>query len=97
VEPAVFLVGQGEQWRRKCRRDRADKSALVEDLQSPLPDSVRIILKLLVDTFTALEAQVAVLDAEINQRIRPDGTPVDDDTERGANCLDGNHRARASG
>jgi hypothetical protein len=33
--------------------------ALVEDLQSPLLDSVRIILKLLVDTFTALEAQIA--------------------------------------
>ena len=27
--------------------------ALVEDLQSSLPDSVRVILKLLVDTFTA--------------------------------------------
>src|SRR5258705_8389777 len=30
--------------------------ALVEDLQSSLPDSVRIILKLLIDTFTALHA-----------------------------------------
>src|SRR6516164_10956223 len=30
--------------------------ALVEDLQSSLPDRVRVILKLLVDTFTALEA-----------------------------------------
>jgi hypothetical protein len=29
---------------------------------------VRVILKLLVDTFTALEAQIAVLDTEINQR-----------------------------
>ena len=28
---------------------------MVEDLQSSLPDSVRAILKLLVDTFTALE------------------------------------------
>src|SRR5215472_9063528 len=27
---------------------------VVEDLQSSLPDSVRVILKLLVDTFTAL-------------------------------------------
>jgi hypothetical protein len=26
--------------------------ALIEDLQSSLPDSVRLILKLLVDTFT---------------------------------------------
>src|SRR5260221_2190808 len=48
--------------------------ALVEDLQSSLPDSVRIILKLLVDTFTALEAQIAVLDAEINQRSKSDPT-----------------------
>jgi transposase len=48
--------------------------ALVEDLQSPLPSSVRIILKLLVDTFTALEAQIAVLDAEINQRSKSDPT-----------------------
>ena len=48
--------------------------ALIEDLQSSLPDSVRIILKLLVDTFTGLEAQIAVLDAEINQRSRSDLT-----------------------
>ena len=73
--------------------------ALVEDLQSSLPDSVRVILKLLVDTFTALEAQIAALDAEINQRskIRPDGTPADDNPRRGANCLDGNHCAGARG
>src|SRR5262244_4625 len=44
--------------------------ALVEDLQSPLPDGVRVILKLLVDTFTALEAQIAVLDAEITTSAR---------------------------
>jgi transposase len=48
--------------------------ALVEDLKSPLPDNVRIILKLLVDTFTALEGQIAVLDAEINQRSKSDPT-----------------------
>jgi transposase len=48
--------------------------ALVENLQSSLPDSVRVILKLLVDTFTALEAQIAGLDAEINQRSRSDPT-----------------------
>ena len=48
--------------------------ALVEDLQSSLLDSVRIILKLLVDTFTALEAQIAALDAEINQRSKSDPT-----------------------
>jgi len=48
--------------------------ALVEDLQSPLPDCARIILKLLVDTFMALEAQIAALDAEINQRSKSDPT-----------------------
>src|SRR5262244_4005133 len=48
--------------------------ALVEDLQSALPDRVRVILKLLVDTFTALEAQIAALDAEINQRSKSDPT-----------------------
>jgi len=48
--------------------------ALVEDLQSSLPDSVRVILKLLVDTFTALEAQISALDAEINQRSKSDPT-----------------------
>ena len=39
--------------------------ALVEDPQSSLPTGVRVILKLLVDTFTALEAQITALDAEI--------------------------------
>ena len=48
--------------------------ALVEDLQSSLPDSVRVILKLLVDTFTALEAQITALDAEINRRSKSDPT-----------------------
>ena len=47
---------------------------LVEDPQSSLPDSVRTILKLLVDTFTALEAQIATLDTEINQRSKSDTT-----------------------
>ena len=42
--------------------------------QSSLPDSVRVILKLLVDTFTALEAQIAELDAEINRRSKSDPT-----------------------
>jgi hypothetical protein len=48
--------------------------ALVEDPQSSLPGSVCVILKLLVDTFTALEAQIAALDAEINQRSKSDPT-----------------------
>ena len=48
--------------------------AVVEDLQSSLPDNVRAILKLLVDTFTALEAQIAALDAEITQRSKSDPT-----------------------
>src|SRR5262245_5579392 len=47
---------------------------LVEDPQSSLPDSVRAILKLLVDTFTALEAQIATLDTEISQRSKSDPT-----------------------
>src|SRR5215813_13815906 len=38
------------------------------------PDSVRVILKLLVDTFTALEAQITALDVEINQRLKSDLT-----------------------
>src|SRR5215472_17257054 len=38
------------------------------------PDSVRVILKLLVDTFTALEAQITALDVEINQRSKSDPT-----------------------
>jgi transposase len=47
---------------------------VVEDLQSSLPNSVRVILKLLVDTLTALEAQITALDAEINQRSKSDPT-----------------------
>ena len=35
---------------------------------------MRIILKLLIDTFTALEAQIAALDAEINRRSKSDPT-----------------------
>ena len=48
--------------------------ALVEDPQSCLPESGRIILQLLVDTFTALEAQIAALDTEINRRSKADPT-----------------------
>src|ERR1700676_3478097 len=48
--------------------------ALVEDLQSSLPRSARIILKVLVDTFTALDGQIAELDAEINRRSKADPT-----------------------
>ena len=48
--------------------------ALVEDPQSSLPEGVRIILKLLVDTFTALEGQIATLDAEITRRSKTDPT-----------------------
>src|SRR5215472_12554706 len=48
--------------------------SVVEDLPSSLPDSVRVILKLLVDTFTALEAQITALDAEIRQRSKSDPT-----------------------
>ena len=48
--------------------------ALVEDPQSCLPESGRIILQLLVDTFTALDGQIAALDAEINLRSKADPT-----------------------
>ena len=37
-----------------------------------MPEGVCRILKLLVDTFTGLEAQIAVLDAEINRRSKTD-------------------------
>ena len=47
---------------------------MVEDLQSSLPDSARVILKLLVDTFTALEAQITALDGEISRRSKSDPT-----------------------
>ena len=48
--------------------------ALVEDPQSSLPESVRSILKQLVDTFTALEAQIAALDTEINRSAKTNPT-----------------------
>ena len=48
--------------------------ALVEDVQSSVPQAVRSTLKLLVDTFTALEGQIAEVDAEINQRASVDPT-----------------------
>ena len=46
--------------------------AHVEDPRSSLPESARVVLKLLVDTFTALEGQIAELDGEINRRSRAD-------------------------
>jgi transposase len=45
--------------------------AHLEDPQSSLPESARVILKLLADTFTALEAQITELDAE-NRRSKAD-------------------------
>ena len=62
--------------------------ALVEDPTSLLPQSAAHHPEVLVDTFTALEAQIAALDAEINQALegRPYGTPADDDP---------GHRARS--
>src|SRR5271165_7195831 len=46
--------------------------AHVEDPNSSLPDSARAILKILIDTFTALEAQIRELDVEINRRSKAD-------------------------
>ena len=37
-----------------------------------LPESARVILRLLVDSFAALEARIAVLDAEIDRRAKAD-------------------------
>lgn len=39
-----------------------------------LPEGVRSILKLLIETFTGLEVQIAILDAEINCRSKTDPT-----------------------
>ena len=41
-------------------------------IRSHLPESARAILRLLVDSFAALEAQIAVLDAEIDRRAKAD-------------------------
>jgi transposase len=46
--------------------------AHVEDPNSSLPESARVVLRLLIDTFTALEAQIKELDGEINRRSRAD-------------------------
>jgi transposase len=48
--------------------------AHVEDPGSALPENARLILKLLIDTFTALEGQIAQLDGEINRRSKADPT-----------------------
>jgi transposase len=48
--------------------------AHVEDARSALPESARGVLKLLIDIFTALEAQIAELDTEINRRSKADPT-----------------------
>ena len=73
--------------------------ALVEDPQSSLPGSVRIILRLLVDTFTALDGQIAALDAEINQRSKADPTARRLMTIPGVGPIyrDGNYGAGAGG
>jgi transposase len=47
-------------------------TAHVEDPNTTLPDNARAILKLLIDTFTALEAQIHELDGEINRRSKDD-------------------------
>jgi transposase len=48
--------------------------AHVEDPRSSLPESARLVLKLLVDTFTALEGQIVELDGEIDRRSKADPT-----------------------
>jgi transposase len=46
--------------------------AHVEDPDSAVPESVRAVLKVLIGTFQALEAQIQALDAEITQRAKAD-------------------------
>jgi transposase len=46
--------------------------AHVEDPNASLPESARMVLRLLINTFTALEAQIKELDGEINRRSRAD-------------------------
>jgi len=44
----------------------------IDDPSSPLPESARAVLKVLVDGLTVLERQIAVLDVEIARRSRED-------------------------
>src|SRR6186713_1468918 len=46
--------------------------AHVEDPDSAVPESARAVLKVLIGTFQALEAQIQALDAEITQRAKAD-------------------------
>src|SRR4051794_7506550 len=46
--------------------------AHVEDPDSSVPESARAVLKVLIGTFQALEAQIQALDAEITQRAKAD-------------------------
>src|SRR5213080_2409860 len=46
--------------------------AHVEDPGSSVPESARAVLKVLIGTFQALEAQIQALDAEITQRAKAD-------------------------
>jgi transposase len=46
--------------------------AHLEDPNTALPESARVILKVLIGTFDALEAQIKELDAEINRRSKTD-------------------------
>src|ERR1700693_1876072 len=76
---SIGEVAEGnEVMERRGRQDGITHVAtlvgLVEDPQSSVPESARIILKLLVDTFTALDGQIAALDAEINRRSKADPT-----------------------
>src|SRR3954453_2646031 len=53
--------------------------AHVEDPDSSVPESARAVLKVLIGTFQALEAQIQALEAEITQRAKAD--PVAPHTE----------------
>ena len=45
---------------------------LIEDPASSVPESARAILKVLITTFNALDAQIRELDVEINRRSKTD-------------------------
>jgi hypothetical protein len=71
--------------------------AQVEDPGSALPESARVVLKLLIDTLTALEGQISRWRDQPALESRPDGTPIDDNPWCGTDRLDSNYRPGSGG
>jgi Transposase len=73
--------------------------AHVENPNSSLPERARVILRLLIDTFSALEMQIKELDGEINRRSRADPVARRQMTIPGVgpDCCHRNHGPRAGG